>query len=119
MNGMKAVPLRRVPHGAEFWSCGRKLVLVCWHESGATVQEMGTTRLVSLTDRYGNDREFMATSKKTTRCASCVIVEVPNDATVLGFSEQHGIEDCFAFDDWSRLVRQDEQMRDGTLKLGS
>ena len=119
MNGMKAVPLRRVPHGAEFWSCGRKRVLVCWHESGATVQEMGTTRLVSLTDRYGNDREFMATSKKTTRCASCVIVEVPEDATVLGFDAQHGMSDRLTFDEWLLMVRQAEQMRDGTLKLGT
>ena len=116
MNGMKAVPLRRVPHGAEFWSSGRKLVLVCWHESGATVQEMGTTRIVSLTDRYGNDREFMATSKKTTRCASCVIVEVPEDATVLGFSEQHGMSDRLTHQDWLLLIDQQEQMEARTLR---
>jgi hypothetical protein len=118
MNGMKAVPLRRVPHGAEFWSCGRKLVLIHWHDCGASVNEMGTTRMVSLTDRYGNDREFMATSRKSSRCASCIIVEVHEDAKVLGFAKQHGLGEFVTFDDWLRLLDQDEQMRDGTLRPG-
>ena len=116
MNGMKAVPLRRVPHGAEFWSCGRKLVLVCWNASAASVNEMGTARMVSLTDRYGNDREFMATSRKSTRCASCIIVEVPEDAQVLGFAKQHGMDDFVTHEDWLLLLTQDEQMRAGTLR---
>jgi len=118
MNGMKAVPLRRVPHGAEFWSSGRKLVLIYWHDCGASLQEMGTTRVVSLTDRYGNDREFTATSRKSTRCASCIVVEVPEDAPVLPFAKQHGIDEFVSYADWLLLLKQDEQMRDGTLRPG-
>jgi len=116
--GKKAVPLRRVPLGSEFWICGSRRVLNSWHVSGATVSDTGAAKLVSITDRYGNEREFVARSQKSTRIASCIVVEVDADARLLGLHAQHGMDDSVTAAEWGRALRLDERMRSGSLVVG-
>ena len=116
VNGKKAVPLNRVPIGSEFWSCGRKLVLTHWHDCGASVNESGTLKRVSLTDRYGNEREFVARSQKSTRIAAHIVVEVDEGATLLEFNNQHGMNDLITHVEWERAIGLDERMKAGTLR---
>ena len=117
-SGKKAVPLRRVPLGSEFLICGSRRVLDTWHVSGATVSDVATAKLGSITDRYGNEREFVARSRKSTRIASCIVVEVDADAKVLGLYDQHGMGDSVTPREWGRALRLDERMRSGSLLVG-
>ena len=117
-SGKKAVPLRRVPLGSEFLICGSRRVLDSWHVSGATVSEAVAEKLVSITDRYGNEREFVARSRKLTRIASCIVVEVDADAKVLGLYDQHGMDDSLTPREWGHALRLDERMRSGSLVAG-
>lgn len=77
---MREVHIGRLHPGTPFIVGDEEYTMIRWHECSATVSERKPDRLVQLTDRYGNEREFLAKRGKTVRIASDIYVYVDKEA---------------------------------------
>ena len=82
------VHLSRLPLGAEFSVADERYVLVDWNVCSATVKVQKRPKLISITDRQGNDREFFAQQGSITRIAADLEVQVDSDTQLLRFSRE-------------------------------
>ena len=76
------IHMSRLWPGTEFRVGDETYTLVGWNECSSTVTETKPPRLVRLTARYGQAREFLAKKSKTIRIASDIVVEVDTDTDI-------------------------------------
>lgn len=79
---MKTAHVSRLLPGTEFRVGNETYTLVEWNECSSTVTQTRQPRLVQLTDRYGQEREFLAKQSRTFRIASDIVVSIDIDATI-------------------------------------
>ena len=79
--------LSRLRPGSPFVVGEQNYTLVSWNECSALVRVSKKPKLVQITDRYGNEREFYAEQGGSIRIASDILVQVETGTPLRSFIE--------------------------------